>query len=365
MSAERVMSLRPCASQDYDCIARQFLKHDFYYSTKRPNSLSIGAIKAILNDRNRKFYSLEDAERRLIGLCDLKTDPYHYRNAFVEFRVFDEPDWQLWAPKGLFLFLEQLFNNHNFHKVTKFVYEFDVKAKAFFEAVGFSREATLKDSVFKHGTYRDIYIYSLLQENFSGLKDSDLPLENASSNSEMPNLLDGRMLKLRRLEEADIPLLYKWEGSENTYLNISDFAYDISDESYSEALKKKLISGSDKVMQFIVETRNGHPIGTVGLYNIDWRNKHAELIVIIGEEKYLGLGFGVMASTMLQKYAFLELNLHCVHAKNFACNRRVMETNRHGNVNYTAHLKRSIFKNGDYHDVFVISELSPFERKRD
>ncbi len=65
-------------------------------------------------------------------------------------------------------------------------------------------------------------------------------------------------------------------------------------------------------MVFAVEKDSKH-IGNVGLYDIDYVHKKAELWIVIGEPKYRHRGFGRQCLTILFNYAFNCLNLNKIY----------------------------------------------------
>ncbi|MHA2088862.1 MAG: GNAT family N-acetyltransferase [Promethearchaeota archaeon] len=57
-----------------------------------------------------------------------------------------------------------------------------------------------------------------------------------------------------------------------------------------------------------------HPIGYLGLKNLSWLHRNAEIWWTIGERDYWGMGIVVEAAKLVHKYAFTELNLHKIYA---------------------------------------------------
>jgi len=51
------------------------------------------------------------------------------------------------------------------------------------------------------------------------------------------------------------------------------------------------------------------PIGTVGLYGVDWISRKAEFRILIGEI-YCGKGWGTIATRLAVRFGFERLNLH-------------------------------------------------------
>ena len=65
---------------------------------------------------------------------------------------------------------------------------------------------------------------------------------------------------------------------------------------------------------FIIETLDGEPIGTIGLIGINHLHQIAECYCVIGEKKYWGNGIGTIVHSLLLKWAFDELGLYKIWA---------------------------------------------------
>lgn len=62
---------------------------------------------------------------------------------------------------------------------------------------------------------------------------------------------------------------------------------------------------------FVIEVK-ANPIGYLGLYNINWIDRKAELRILIGNSNNMNQGYGTEAITELLIYAFDTLNLNRV-----------------------------------------------------
>ena len=71
---------------------------------------------------------------------------------------------------------------------------------------------------------------------------------------------------------------------------------------------------------FGIGAEDGALIGDIGLVEISWRRSEAELVVRIGDERYLGKGYGRDAIRALLDYAFTTVKLDRVYLRVFADN---------------------------------------------
>ncbi|MBD3289255.1 GNAT family N-acetyltransferase [candidate division KSB1 bacterium] len=346
--------------KDFREIYAAFGREDFYYSTKRPASLSSGEIIAMLQNPKRRFYTVRDDENRLRALCDYRIDEFSYRNVNVNFRIIEDADWSVIGVEVVKQIFNWLFLVENFIKATMYVFQFDSKMRQLCDAYGFKEEGLLNQNVFKYGRFYNTLIYSKLQQDYCA-NDLTVPLKNFKL-PQIKQLLQDRMIRLRRVEDGDLNSLYKWESSDNTYRNVTDYAFGMSTDEFIDYNRKRIHGLKANFIQFIVETRHGKPIGTIGLYNIDWKNRNAELVVIIGEEKHRGLGYGMKATMMLQRYAFVELNLHSLYSRNYSCNEAIMKMNERAPNRKIGRLRNGVYRDGKYYDVVFHSTFSPFDK---
>jgi hypothetical protein len=157
---------RDIKPQDKNGCAKWFNEHDFYFFTKRPDSLSPGNVDSILNSS----YVFTDEKGKAVGL--IKFDSNYFSNSYVlsgEFRFADREFYtNSMGEKLLFGFIHSYFYETNkFLKRIMFrVYEFDQITINFLNRFAVCREACLKDHVYKNGKFNNFYIYGISREEY-------------------------------------------------------------------------------------------------------------------------------------------------------------------------------------------------------
>ena len=102
----------------------------------------------------------------------------------------------------------------------------------------------------------------------------------------------------------------------------------------------------------------GIDIGTIGLSDIDWRNRVAEFgWFLIGELKYRSLGYGKEAIFLLLDYAFNHLNLNRIWLQTMTLNESASVIYRKMGFQGEGVLKEQKFKSGKYIDVYIYGLL--------
>lgn len=108
---------------------------------------------------------------------------------------------------------------------------------------------------------------------------------------------------------------------------------------------------------FAVLTKKGSLIGTVGLHEIDWKNRHAKLGIVIGNAKYHGRGYGEDTVNTLLRFAFHELNLHRITLEVFAFNKRGAACYEKCGFRNEGVLRDAIYRDGKFHDSIFMGVL--------
>jgi RimJ/RimL family protein N-acetyltransferase len=126
--------------------------------------------------------------------------------------------------------------------------------------------------------------------------------------------LEGDGFILRELRENDLEgNWYNWfnDSRVTTYQDKKIFPNTREKQrKYFEMLTE---SNSDVVMAIVDIGTNTH-IGNVGLHNIDWVHRSAELGIVIGETEFYGKKYGKQAWHLITEYGFKVLNLHRISA---------------------------------------------------
>lgn len=100
----------------------------------------------------------------------------------------------------------------------------------------------------------------------------------------------------------------------------------------------------------IIELNSNKLIGTLGLENINWIERSAELGIFIGEKDFRSNGYGTEAIKLLLEYGFKYLNLHSIRLSLLAINERAHKCYLKCGFKDTGYSREEIFLNGKYYD---------------
>jgi len=123
--------------------------------------------------------------------------------------------------------------------------------------------------------------------------------------------IEGKLVRLRGQERTDAALFVRWWNDPEVlhWLHLSE-GPAITQESWLKAHEARR---EDKAWAlWIIETKNGVPIGQVGLHAIDPIHLRCSLHISIGEKDCWGQGYGTEAIRLVVRYAFETLGMRRV-----------------------------------------------------
>ncbi|MDD4907514.1 MAG: GNAT family protein [Candidatus Omnitrophica bacterium] len=120
---------------------------------------------------------------------------------------------------------------------------------------------------------------------------------------------------------------------------------------------KKILKSESDIVLAIIEKRSKKHIGCVGLHNIDWVHRSADLGIVIGRKEVWGKGYGKLAWNMAAYYGFHTLNLHRIAAVILKDNIASIKSAQASGFKIEGQLRDYLFKNGAYRTAIALSAL--------
>ncbi len=167
-------------------------------------------------------------------------------------------------------------------------------------------------------------------------------------------MLRGKKTRLRAVEREDIPLFLRWFNDPEIRQYLSMYMPVSADEE-ERWFERQMDRQDARILA--IETVEGVHIGNIGLHDLDWKNRNAQLGVVIGEKAYWGLGYGTDAIKALLRFAFDEMNLHRVQLRVFDFNERAIRCYRRCGFREEGRLRQELYRDGAYHDVLLMGIL--------
>src|SRR2546426_12543012 len=120
--------------------------------------------------------------------------------------------------------------------------------------------------------------------------------------------LRGDNVRLRAVEEGDLPLLVRWMNDPEVryWLHHSD-----RPDATVESVRGRFGLTEERFpnLVWLIETLEGRPVGHLALLQVDPHHKRAELAISIGEKDCWSRGYGTDATRTVLRYGFEDLGL--------------------------------------------------------
>jgi diamine N-acetyltransferase len=175
-------------------------------------------------------------------------------------------------------------------------------------------------------------------------------------------MIAGKKVRLRPIERDDLPRYVEWFGDPKVRRHLLVWLpFSLAqEERWFENLQGRLERQEDVLLA--IDTIDGVHIGNVGLHAIDWKNRSAELGIVIGEKSTWGQGYGTDAVRTMLNLAFREMNLHRVFLRVDADNARGIRCYEKVGFQREGTLREVGFREGEYFDQHIMGILeSEFE----
>lgn len=169
-------------------------------------------------------------------------------------------------------------------------------------------------------------------------------------------MLEGQRIRLRAFEAGDLDAEHAFVNDYDTLLDMMGgipFPSSISDEQQWLGQQTSYTRGE---YQFAIEDGEGYLVGRCGVTRLDWKNRVAELAIMIGAP-YRRRGYGQEAMELLCDFCFQEMNLHKLKVSVLAVNEAAVRCYERCGFVREGVLREEIFRRGEYRDVVMLARL--------
>ena len=169
-------------------------------------------------------------------------------------------------------------------------------------------------------------------------------------------MYEGRLVRLRAFERDDVDANHAFVNDYETVRGmLSGIPFPSSMQDEYRWLEQQT-SYSRGEYQFAVEDGSGSLVGRCGLIRVDWKNRCAELAIMIGMP-YRGRGYGTEAMELLCDFCYREMNLHKLKVSVFAFNEAAIRCYEKNGFKREGVLEKEIFRDGQYQDVVLLARF--------
>lgn len=166
-------------------------------------------------------------------------------------------------------------------------------------------------------------------------------------------------IRLRSAERDDLPVFVGWLNDPEVTEGLALYR-PLSMAEEVNWFEKMLTRPQDE-RPFVIEARmdtGWQIIGNLALFEIKWRERSAELGIVIGEKAYWNKGYGGDAIRALLKHGFETLNLHRIFLRVYETNPRAIRAYEKIGFVHEGRMRQAEFLKGGYIDVLLMSILS-------
>ncbi|HWQ04018.1 MAG TPA: GNAT family protein [Longilinea sp.] len=171
-------------------------------------------------------------------------------------------------------------------------------------------------------------------------------------------MIIGQNIRLRAIERQDLPHFVEWlndpEVRRNLLVNVP-LSQAQEDGWFERVLSRPL---EEQPLAIEVNTPEGwQMVGNCGLFDLDWRNRSAEIGIFIGDKRFWNKGYGTEAMRLMAGYGFGSLNLYRIYLRVFETNPRGIHCYEKAGFIHEGRLRQAEFQDGKYIDLLVMSVL--------
>jgi RimJ/RimL family protein N-acetyltransferase len=168
-------------------------------------------------------------------------------------------------------------------------------------------------------------------------------------------ILQGKLVRLRAVERADLPLAVQYLHDPDVLMYFGDPSpLGIEDETdWFERMRQ-----DRSIVNFAIEL-DGRYVGGCGLMHIDHLHGRAELGIFVGDKTTWGRGVASEAMALTLGYGFDYLNLHRIFLRVFAENSRAIGVYERLGFQHEGRFRDSEWRHGRWHDLLFMSILEP------
>jgi len=190
-------------------------------------------------------------------------------------------------------------------------------------------------------------------------------------------MMETERVILSAIEPEDIPAIVRWRNLPEVYRGFIEYEPlgTVQQTAFLAGLTPNggrrlwLINARDHPQgtdeKKARPARDAIPVGTVGIMDLDWRNRRCEFgPIFIGELEYRGRGIAKDAEILVLDYCFNHLGLHKVIAHVTESNAEVIALHEAAGFKRDILLRDHIFRQGRFEGLYLLSCLADEFRER-
>jgi RimJ/RimL family protein N-acetyltransferase len=171
-------------------------------------------------------------------------------------------------------------------------------------------------------------------------------------------MIYGKRVRLRHVEREDLPHFVEWLNDPEVRQGLS--MYLPISHAEEEKWFERVLSSSREEQPLVIEVQIGDAwkmIGNSGFFDLDSRNRSAELGIFIGDKACWNQGYGTEVMRLLLRIGFATLNLHRICLRVYEDNLRAVRCYEKVGFVHEGRQRQAEFREGRYKDLLLMSVL--------
>lgn len=148
----------------------------------------------------------------------------------------------------------------------------------------------------------------------------------------------------------------QWINDQETTLFMGSGRFPANEEDLRDYIESYSRSKDGMILGIFLKSTSRH-IGNITLHLIDWRNRNAEIGVLIGDRKSRGKGYATEAIMLVADHAFGKLNLHKLYTGMIKGNEASKRAFEKVGFKVEGILREHFYLNGGYLDCYRMGLL--------
>ena len=175
-------------------------------------------------------------------------------------------------------------------------------------------------------------------------------------------MIEGKNVNLRAIEENELSILKNWRNKDFVRKTTREFKLlnMINQKNWFESIHQE---NPPKIIMLGVENKKKSLIGICGLTYIDWKNKNAEISIILSNRNWQKTKEAKNTIEILLKYGFGELNLHRIWAEIFDTAPENIKLFEKAGFKKEGILRQKLWRNGKWNNSTIYSKLVSDNKK--
>ena len=162
---------------------------------------------------------------------------------------------------------------------------------------------------------------------------------------------------LRKMTWEDTDKIVEWRNLDAVRKN---FIYQepFTREGHANWIRNRVETG-EVVQMIICDRRDGAPLGSVYIRDIDRKHRKAEYGIFIGEASARGRGVGTATAKLMLRYCFEEEKLHRIYLRALAGNLPAIRSYEKAGFVREGILREDVCIDGQFCDIVWMAALNP------